>query len=105
MEQIEGKKYGLEESYEGYWGLKGTEKAATAGPGELPIVSRLQELEVALELKEEEMRSLVRLSGMLAGFQERMLNSIHKIQCLAGQHSEYEVIEGFTEQVQWPDPS
>jgi len=101
--EIEGKQYGLEVSYEAYWGCKGLEKGVKGDLGELPPASKLQELEVALELKQEELRSLQRLSGVLAAFQGRVLNSIHRLQCSAGQQSEYEVIEGFAEEIEWPE--
>lgn len=105
VEGIEGKRYGLEVSYEGYWGWKAPEKGTKGdiGAGELPPASKLQELEVALELKQEELQSLQRLSGILAAFQARVVNSVHRLQCSAGQQSEYEVIEGFTQEIEWPE--
>ena len=65
--------------------------------------SKIQELLLAFKMKQEEMRSLVRLSEQFEHFREHIVNSIQKLRVRRGEEAEYEEIEGFKEEVQWED--
>lgn len=69
----------------------------------LEQASKMQELLLAFKMKQEELRSLARLSEQLQDFREHIVNSIEKIRVKRGEVGEYEEIEGFREEVQWDD--
>jgi len=65
--------------------------------------AKVEELLLAYRMKQDETKSLLRLSEQLDHFRERLLLSIEKYRGAISEKDQVEQQNGFAEEVQWED--